>query len=72
MNKEFYGYTFNRIYFDNEVFKQFISNGKIIKMLVDPKDLQEAKDFWKTEEEITKTATGYIRELRDRKVYDFH
>jgi len=65
LNKEFYSYTFNRIYFDNEVFKQFINNGKIIKMLVDPKDLQEAKEFWKTEEEITKTATGYIRKLRD-------
>ena len=71
-NKEHFAYSFNRIYFDNEVFKQFMSNGKIIKMLVDPKDLQEAKDFWKTEDEITKLAGKYIRELKTRKVYDFH
>jgi hypothetical protein len=39
MNKAYYAYTYNRIYFDNEVFKQFISNGNVIKMLVDPSDL---------------------------------
>ena len=38
-NKEHFAYSFNRIYFDNEVFKKFNSNGKVIKMLVDPKDL---------------------------------
>jgi hypothetical protein len=72
MSKDFYSYTFNRIYFDNEVFKAFISNGKIIKMLVDPKDLADAKDFWKQEEDITRTASNYIKELKNRKVYDFH
>jgi hypothetical protein len=39
LQKEHYYHTFNRIYFDNEVFKPFINNGKVIKMLVDPKDL---------------------------------
>jgi len=49
-----------------------MSNGKIIKMLVDPKDLGEAKEFWKTEEDITKTAQRYLKDLKKRKVYDFH
>ena len=39
LQKEHYNYSYNRIYFDNEVFKPFMNNGKIIKMLVDPKDL---------------------------------
>jgi hypothetical protein len=41
-------------------------------MLVDPKDLGEAKEFWKTEEDITKTAQRYLKDLKKRKVYDFH
>lgn len=72
LQKEHYSYTYNRIYFDNLVFKQFISNGKIIKMLVDPNDLAGATNFWKTEDELTKVARGFIKELRTRKVYDFH
>jgi hypothetical protein len=72
LRKEFFSKTYNRIYFDEEVFKKFISNGKIIKMLVDPNDLQDAKEFWKNEEEITKVAAQYIRGLKRQKVYDFH
>ena len=49
-----------------------MSNGKIIKMLVDPKDLQDAKEFWKTEDDITKLAMKYVKSLKERKVYDFH
>ena len=71
-NKEHYSYSFNRIYFDNEIFKQYQGNGKIIKMLVDPKDLADAKDFWKSEEDITKLARKYMTDLKKRKVYDFH
>lgn len=41
-------------------------------MLVDPNDLAGAVNFWKTEDELTKIARGYIKELRKRKVYDFH
>jgi hypothetical protein len=72
MNKAFYAYTYNRIYADNEVFKQFISNGNVIKMLVDPRDLQGATAFWKNEEDITKLAKKYMAGLRKRKAYDFH
>jgi len=72
LNKEHFAYTFNRIYFDNEIFKQFLKNGQIIKMLVDPKDLQDAKEFWKLEDDISKLALKYIKELQTKKVYDFH
>lgn len=41
-------------------------------MLVDPKDLMDAKDFWKNEDEIGKLAGKYIRDLKKKKVYDFH
>ena len=34
-----------------------------IKMLVDPKDLQDAKEFWKLEDDISKLALKYIKEL---------
>jgi len=54
------------------VFKKFIGNGKIIKMLVDPNDLAGATNFWKTEDELTKVAREFIRKLRKQKVYDFH
>lgn len=72
LQKEHYSFTYDRRYFDNLVFKKFIGNGKIIKMLVDPNDLAGATNFWKQEDELTKVARGFIKELRTRKVYDFH
>ena len=41
-------------------------------MLVDPKDLQGATAFWKTEDELTKLARKYMIGLRKKKAYDFH
>jgi len=64
IQKEHYSYTYDRRYFDNLVFKKFIGNGKIIKMLVDPNDLAGATNFWKTEDELTKVARDFIKKLR--------
>jgi hypothetical protein len=49
-----------------------MKNGKIIKMLVDPRDLDNSTAFWKTEKEVGEAAFETIKDLRDRKVYDYH
>ena len=43
-----------------------------MKMLLDPKDLTRDKQFWQTEAEIQKKATGYITKLKKLNLYDIH
>ena len=52
MQAEYFKYVYDRRYIDADVFRKLQSNGEIIKMAIDAKDLTRDNNFWKTEQEI--------------------
>ena len=46
---EWYSYVYDRRIIEIECLRKFITNGEIVKMAIDPRDLTRDKNFWKEE-----------------------
>ena len=69
---EYFKSIYDRRKVDLDVFKRFQAQGEIIKTTVIASELTGDKNFWKTEEEISASARGYINQLKYVKPYDVH
>ena len=57
---EYFKKVYDRRIVDFDVFKKFQSQGEVIKMTVDPRELTKDKGFWKLEEEYQEKARTFI------------
>ena len=52
VENDHYSKRFDRRMIDLDVFKKFTSQGEIIKMQIDARELTKDEKFWETEKEI--------------------
>ena len=60
LQRDYFSYVYDRGPISEEVFKKLQSQGEIIKVTIDHRDLTKDKNFWKTEQDIQEKAKSYI------------